>query len=50
MFSRNEPNTEIRVEIIIKCRMTNRVGYMVLVIDSFEGVITGSEQERQHEL
>ena len=45
MFSRNEPNTEIRVKIIIKCRMMNRVGYMVFVIDSFEGVITGSEQE-----
>ena len=50
MFSRNEPNTEIRVKIIIKCRMMNRVGYMVFVIDSFEGVITGSEQERRHEL
>ena len=45
MFSRNEPNTEIRVKIIIKCRMMNRAGNMVFVIDSFEGAITGSEQK-----
>ena len=46
MFSRNEPNTEIRVKITMKCRMMNRVGSMVFVIDSFEGIIQQGMNKR----
>ena len=46
IFSRNKPNTEIRVKITMKCRMMNRVGSMVFVIDSFEGIIQQGMNKR----